>query len=101
MTFCRSVISTKDNILIITVNWKNRGVFILVDTNFTHENHFYYGFPLYGAFVPQCEEDGQYTPLQCHGSTGHCWCVDSNGEERRGTRTAAETTLSCSSSNDH
>ncbi|XP_023251198.1 nidogen-2 isoform X6 [Seriola lalandi dorsalis] len=55
------------------------------------------GFPLYGAFVPQCEEDGQYTPLQCHGSTGHCWCVDSNGEERRGTRTAAgETPRDCS-----
>uniref|UniRef100_A0A3B4WGN0 Nidogen 2 n=1 Tax=Seriola lalandi dorsalis TaxID=1841481 RepID=A0A3B4WGN0_SERLL len=54
------------------------------------------GFPLYGAFVPQCEEDGQYTPLQCHGSTGHCWCVDSNGEERRGTRTAAgETPRDC------
>uniref|UniRef100_A0A3B4U6N2 Nidogen 2 n=1 Tax=Seriola dumerili TaxID=41447 RepID=A0A3B4U6N2_SERDU len=45
------------------------------------------GFPLYGAFVPQCEEDGQYTPLQCHGSTGHCWCVDSRGQERAGTRT--------------
>ena len=25
--------------------------------------------------------------LQCHGSTGHCWCVDSNGQERAGTRT--------------
>ncbi|XP_071319886.1 nidogen-2 isoform X2 [Trachinotus anak] len=50
------------------------------------------GYPLYGAFVPQCDDDGQYTPLQCHSSTGHCWCVDSNGEERRGTRTTAGTT---------
>lgn len=24
---------------------------------------------------------------QCHGSTGYCWCVDSNGQERAGTRT--------------
>lgn len=27
--------------------------------------------------------------FQCHGSTGQCWCVDSNGQERTGTRTLA------------
>uniref|UniRef100_A0A665TMX6 Nidogen 2a (osteonidogen) n=1 Tax=Echeneis naucrates TaxID=173247 RepID=A0A665TMX6_ECHNA len=54
------------------------------------------GRPSIGAFVPQCDSDGQYRPLQCHGSTGHCWCVDSNGEERRGTRTeAGETPRDC------
>ncbi|XP_036947108.1 nidogen-2 isoform X14 [Acanthopagrus latus] len=47
------------------------------------------GYPLFGAFVPQCEPDGQYSAQQCHGSTGHCWCVDSRGEERAGTRTTA------------
>ncbi|XP_029371683.1 nidogen-2 isoform X3 [Echeneis naucrates] len=45
------------------------------------------GRPSIGAFVPQCDSDGQYRPLQCHGSTGHCWCVDSRGQERAGTRT--------------
>ncbi|XP_073725330.1 nidogen-2 isoform X3 [Misgurnus anguillicaudatus] len=45
------------------------------------------GVPLIGAFIPQCDDEGQYTPLQCHGSTGHCWCVDSTGQERAGTRT--------------
>ncbi|XP_073725332.1 nidogen-2 isoform X5 [Misgurnus anguillicaudatus] len=45
------------------------------------------GVPLVGAFIPQCDDEGQYTPLQCHGSTGHCWCVDSTGQEREGTRT--------------
>lgn len=25
--------------------------------------------------------------FQCHGSTGHCWCVDNRGQERAGTRT--------------
>ncbi|XP_078147276.1 nidogen-2 [Centroberyx gerrardi] len=45
------------------------------------------GYPIVGAFVPQCDAEGQYTPLQCHGSTGHCWCVDSRGQERTGTRT--------------
>uniref|UniRef100_A0A8C4HZL2 Nidogen 2a (osteonidogen) n=1 Tax=Dicentrarchus labrax TaxID=13489 RepID=A0A8C4HZL2_DICLA len=45
------------------------------------------GYPLLGAFVPQCDANGQYTPRQCHGSTGHCWCVDSRGQERPGTKT--------------
>ncbi|TRY83481.1 hypothetical protein DNTS_016221 [Danionella cerebrum] len=45
------------------------------------------GGPLVGAFIPQCDEEGQYRPLQCHGSTGHCWCVDNRGQEREGTRT--------------
>ncbi|XP_052009773.1 nidogen-2-like [Xyrauchen texanus] len=45
------------------------------------------GVPLIGAFIPQCDDEGQYRPLQCHGSTGHCWCVDSRGQERDGTRT--------------
>ena len=34
-----------------------------------------------GEFVPQCEEDGSYSPMQCWASTGYCWCVDENGEE--------------------
>nr|XP_049609383.1 nidogen-2 isoform X32 [Syngnathus scovelli] len=50
------------------------------------------GYPLVGAFVPQCDANGQYTPQQCHGSTGHCWCVDSQGQERHGTRTPPGTT---------
>ncbi|XP_045910155.1 nidogen-2 isoform X5 [Micropterus dolomieu] len=45
------------------------------------------GHPIAGAYVPQCDANGQYTPRQCHGSTGHCWCVDGTGQERRGTRT--------------
>ncbi|XP_034720262.1 nidogen-2 isoform X5 [Etheostoma cragini] len=49
------------------------------------------GYPIVGAHVPQCDANGQYTPLQCHGSTGHCWCVDSRGQERDGTRTPPET----------
>lgn len=31
---------------------------------------------LIGAFQPSCEEDGRFSELQCHGSTGFCWCVD-------------------------
>jgi len=40
---------------------------------------------LIGEFVPQCEEDGSYSPTQCWGSTGYCWCVDENGVEVPGT----------------
>lgn len=33
-----------------------------------------------------CDEGGAYEPVQCHGSTGYCWCVDPNGQEISGTR---------------
>ena len=29
-----------------------------------------------GAFRVSCKEDGNYEPMQCHGSTGYCWCVN-------------------------
>lgn len=39
---------------------------------------------LVGAYSPQCNEDGTWVKLQCHGSIGYCWCVDSNtGEKTR------------------
>ena len=38
-----------------------------------------------GEFIPQCEDDGSYSPMQCWGSTGYCWCVDVNGIEIPGT----------------
>ncbi|XP_071390603.1 nidogen-1 [Centroberyx affinis] len=42
--------------------------------------------PPVGAFIPTCDEQGAYEPMQCHGSTGYCWCVDRNGQEIHGTR---------------
>lgn len=36
-------------------------------------------------FAPRCREDGGYYEVQCHVSTGQCWCVDQNGNERWGT----------------
>ena len=41
--------------------------------------------PMPGAFVPQCEDDGSYKKIQCHGSTGYCWCVNENGVKLEGT----------------
>ncbi|XP_005795282.1 nidogen-1 [Xiphophorus maculatus] len=40
-----------------------------------------------GQFIPECDENGDYQPVQCFGSTGQCWCVDRNGQEIPGTRT--------------
>ncbi|KAM9364369.1 nidogen-1 [Pholidichthys leucotaenia] len=42
--------------------------------------------PAVGQYIPTCDENGAYEPMQCHGSTGHCWCVDRNGQEIPGTR---------------
>ncbi|CAL8367216.1 unnamed protein product [Gadus morhua 'NCC'] len=39
-----------------------------------------------GHHVPTCSDRGDYTPVQCHASTGHCWCVDHRGQEIPGTR---------------
>ncbi|XP_028286323.1 hemopexin-like [Parambassis ranga] len=51
--------------------------------------------PAVGAFVPQCDPEGQYTPKQCHGSTGFCWCVDSRGQEKAGTKTPPGSSVQC------
>lgn len=33
------------------------------------------GASFVGAYIPQCAVDGSFQPIQCHGSTGYCWCV--------------------------
>ncbi|XP_055925827.1 SPARC-related modular calcium-binding protein 1-like isoform X3 [Argiope bruennichi] len=38
-----------------------------------------------GLFVPECKEDGSYAEVQCHVSTGYCWCVDEAGKPIRGS----------------
>lgn len=38
-----------------------------------------------GSFKPQCEEDGNYSSVQCRRSSGFCWCVDSYGNKLVGT----------------
>ncbi|XP_070580639.1 uncharacterized protein [Ptychodera flava] len=32
-----------------------------------------------GAYVPFCEPNGTFTPLQCNPNTGYCFCVDPTG----------------------
>jgi len=43
-----------------------------------------------GTYVPQCDDRGEFTPLQFHASTGHSWCVTREGNEIPGTRTPAD-----------
>merc|ERR1712233_183468 len=35
-----------------------------------------------GCFIVQCNRDGSFKPMQCHGSTGYCWCVDTKGRKK-------------------
>ncbi|XP_070796422.1 thyroglobulin [Pituophis catenifer annectens] len=30
-------------------------------------------------YIPQCDGQGNWEPIQCYESTGHCWCVDEVG----------------------
>ena len=45
--------------------------------------------PLVGRYIPQCKEDGSWHEVQCHGSTGYCWCVDQEGKKLLGTKVHA------------
>uniref|UniRef100_A0A672P7P9 Nidogen 1 n=1 Tax=Sinocyclocheilus grahami TaxID=75366 RepID=A0A672P7P9_SINGR len=43
--------------------------------------------PVSGQYVPTCDSQGEYDPMQCHASAGQCWCVNRDGLEISGTRT--------------
>uniref|UniRef100_A0A673GL17 Nidogen-1-like n=1 Tax=Sinocyclocheilus rhinocerous TaxID=307959 RepID=A0A673GL17_9TELE len=43
--------------------------------------------PVPGHYVPTCDSQGEYDPMQCHASAGQCWCVNRDGLEISGTRT--------------
>lgn len=49
-----------------------------------------------GRFKPQCDENGNYLPLQCYGSIGYCWCVYPNGTEVPNTRSHGHPHHNCS-----
>ena len=44
------------------------------------------GPALIGRFIPKCRADGSYAAMQCHGSTGFCWCVTKDGKEINNTK---------------
>jgi len=45
-----------------------------------------------GGFVPRCDDNGDYSKIQCSGSTGMCWCANTKtGVEIEGTATRSPT----------
>jgi hypothetical protein len=43
--------------------------------------------PMPGRTIVQCDDNGDYQPVQCNGSIGLCWCVDTQtGLEQSGSR---------------
>ncbi|XP_007893594.1 SPARC-related modular calcium-binding protein 2 isoform X1 [Callorhinchus milii] len=42
-------------------------------------------------FVPECNEDGTYSQVQCHSYTRYCWCVTPNGRPISGTAVERKT----------
>lgn len=40
----------------------------------------------HATFLPRCTPSGAFQEIQCH--AGECWCVDSQGDEVLGSRTA-------------
>ncbi|XP_028356426.2 thyroglobulin isoform X14 [Physeter macrocephalus] len=38
------------------------------------------------SYLPQCQDSGDYEPMQCDLRRGQCWCVDTEGMEVYGTR---------------
>ena len=50
------------------------------------------------VFIPRCNEDGYYAPMQCTAKNKYCWCVDKNGKKKKGSRTRGLT--DCSKSKD-
>ncbi|XP_042257905.1 ladderlectin-like [Thunnus maccoyii] len=48
----------------------------------------HHSFDTMGAYVPQCDANGNFLPQQCSGSTRYCWCVNViTGEEIPNTKT--------------
>lgn len=39
-----------------------------------------------GVYIPNCEPDGSFAPVQCLNASRFCWCVDGDGKEIQGTR---------------
>ena len=37
------------------------------------------------AFIPECNNNGDFAPVQCDFRLGYCWCSDENGEPISGT----------------
>ncbi|XP_041430658.1 SPARC-related modular calcium-binding protein 1 isoform X6 [Xenopus laevis] len=53
--------------------------------------------PQEAVFIPECNEDGSFTQVQCHTFTGYCWCVTPDGKPISGSSVQNKTPV-CSGS---
>ncbi|KAM5129587.1 SPARC-related modular calcium-binding protein 1 isoform 6-T6 [Mantella aurantiaca] len=53
--------------------------------------------PQEAVFIPECNEDGSFTQVQCHTYTGYCWCVTPDGKPVSGSSVQNKTPV-CSGS---
>ena len=53
-------------------------------------------FPMLGYFVPECDEDGNFKSKQYHGSSGHSFCLDLDGNKIDGSDAWPGQELDCS-----
>ncbi|XP_033891743.2 SPARC-related modular calcium-binding protein 1-like isoform X1 [Acipenser ruthenus] len=53
--------------------------------------------PQESVFIPECNEDGSFTQVQCHTLTGYCWCVTPDGKPVSGSSVQNKTPV-CSGS---
>ncbi|KAE8587310.1 hypothetical protein XENTR_v10021923 [Xenopus tropicalis] len=53
--------------------------------------------PQEAVFIPECNEDGSFTQVQCHTFTGYCWCVTPDGKPVSGSSVQNKTPV-CSGS---
>lgn len=47
------------------------------------------------AYVPECTDDGEFSPKQCHMAIHQCWCVYTTGRKVPGTERMSSLRLHC------
>ncbi|KAK3562133.1 hypothetical protein QTP86_030133, partial [Hemibagrus guttatus] len=65
------------------------------ETALSSGGYFFRPRPSVGQYIPTCDHNGEYMPMQCHDSIGQCWCVYPNGQEIAGTRTGPGSRPTC------
>ena len=68
-----------------------------IDCSTLREKILYFGSNRIGQYVPQCNDQDKtkFNTLQCHGSTGYCWCSSSDGKLKSDKFKTWEKTVSC------
>ncbi|XP_054989842.1 nidogen-2 [Sorex araneus] len=55
----------------------------------------YKGQPKDDQYLPQCDDEGEFIPVQCQGNSDFCWCVNKEGKEVSRPYVSPQGTLKC------